>query len=1168
MMKRLFNDGWKFKKQKPGTPPEAPDREGVVWSDVDLPHDWLIYDTNNLYETSEGWYRNVFVPEGIEGKVVSIRFEGVYMDSTVFVNGKTVGEWKYGYSTFEFDITDYLVPGENDIRVRVVYQSPNSRWYSGAGIYRNVWLITREPAHFVSDGIYISARRGEEGWKVEVDAEMVDKSGKCGITAYAGSGGVPADAKGGSGSSSALWTESSNAVVRHSIIDADGKVIAACEQKAALGRDTAVDSQVLTVEQPRLWSLEDPYLYRLKSELIVDGEVKDTVIQNFGFRTLRFDCNAGFFLNDVHVKLHGVCQHHDLGALGAAVNKAALKRQLTILKEMGVNSIRTAHNMPAVELMDLADEMGILIVSEAFDMWERKKTEYDYARFFNEWCERDVASWIRRDRNHPSIIMWSIGNEIYDTHADERGLEITKMLRDLVLKHDPKRNGYITIGSNYMRGENAQRCAEEMDVAGYNYAEPLYREHHEKYPHWVIYGSETASTLQSRGIYHFPADVTVLTHEDEQCSSLDNCTTAWGAKNAQYNIIEDRDAKFCLGQYIWSGFDYIGEPTPYFTKNSYFGQIDTAGFRKDNFYLYRSAWTDYRKSPMVHILPYWDFNEGQIIDVIVYSNAPKVELFFNDESMGTAEIDHIKGRQLSGRWKTPYRRGVLKAVAYDEDGRVIATDTQSSFGDAARIVLKPDKTVLKADGLDMVFVEISMADSSGIPVANANNRVEVTVTGAGRLVGLDNGDSTDYDQYKGTSRRLFSGKLLAIAASKQEPGQVRFSVSSPGLETAELVLEAVPCEKIPGVSARTENYKSEPNDEIPIRKIELACHGTRHLDRENPAARVTARLLPGNATYDDIEWKAVTVFGIDTNTAKVDANGTEAVVTALADGKFRLRCIARNGHRIPQVISELEFEVCGFGDAIFDPYEFVPAGLYNASTATLKSGLLGGIQVPEDKMEYVGFRGLDFGDYGSDEITIPIYYLGDDPIPVEIWEGVPGEKGAEPILRTIYHKKCIYITYQPETYKLPRRLKGITTLSIGAGRRVNIQGFRFTRYEKAYRKLHAAENSRIYGDSFTVTGDAVEKIGNNVTLEFDNMDFGEEGFKKLVICGRSRNDVNTVHIHFVSEEEDIIQIVEIPYSDEYIEHEFSLESVKGMRKVSFTFLPGSNFDFKWFRFIK
>ena len=475
-----------------------------------------------------------------------------------------------------------------------------------------------------------------------------------------------------------------------------------------------------------------------------------------------------------------------------------------------------------------------------------------------------------------------------------------------------------------------------------------------------------------------------MTHEDEQCSSLGNCTTSWGAKSSQRNIIDDRDAEFSLGQFIWSGFDYIGEPTPYFTKNSYFGQIDTAGFPKDSFYLYQAEWTNCKKAPMVHILPYWDFNEGQIIDIRIYSNAPKTELFFNDESQGVFEIDHKKGMQLSGEWQLPYKKGVIKAVAYDENGRVIATDVQSSFSDAARIVLKADKASMLADGQDMIFVEISMEDKDGNPVANANNRVEVTVSGAGRLVGLDNGDSTDCDAYKGTSRRLFSGKLLAMIAARQEAGELRITVSSPGLETQEVtfyateateataaaeatastaataataattattataattvaattaasgailcntVLEDPPifvssicasydnstqCKKTYGVSSLMENARSEPNYEIPIRKIELINHGRNHLNKRNPSATISARLLPENTTYGDIEWKAVTPEGIVTNIAKVDVNGTGVCVTALSDGEFRLRCTARNGRRTPGVVSELEFVITGMGEA-------------------------------------------------------------------------------------------------------------------------------------------------------------------------------------------------------------------------------------------------------------
>jgi beta-galactosidase len=1137
--KKLFNENWKFTKQQVNMSLEDLEKESIRWSEVDLPHDWLIYNTNDLYETSEGWYKKSFRIEDLSNKVISICFEGVYMNSTVYVNDTVAGEWKYGYSSFEFDITKLLKLGENEVKVRVVHQSPNSRWYSGAGIYRNVWLKTTAPVHLVTDGIYIATRKETEGWYAEVETEAVSEQGN-----------------------------NIEAVIRHTIIDQEGLTQVQRMQNSALGNEISMDQQALFLKAPILWSLENPYLYTLKTELIVDGITVEEEVHKFGFRTICFDNKEGFFLNDIYVKLHGACQHHDLGALGAAVNKAALRRQLTILKEMGINAVRTSHNMPAVELMELADEMGILINSEAFDMWEKPKTKYDYARYFNEWCAKDVASWVRRDRNHPSIIMWSIGNEIHDTHASERGLEITKQLRDLVLLHDPKQNGLITIGSNYMYSENAQKCADELQLAGYNYAEYLYEEHHRKYPNWVIYGSETASTLQSRGIYHFPASKVVITHDDEQCSSLGNCTTGWGAKSTQKTITDDRDATYCLGQFIWTGFDYIGEPTPYTTKNSYFGQIDTAGFKKDSFYLYQAEWTDYKKSPIIHLLPYWDFNVGQLIDIRVYSNAPKTELFFNEKSMGSFEIDHHNGKQLSGEWQIPYQPGTLKAVAYDEDGNIIATDIQSSFGDAEKLVLKPDKTELQADGQDLIFVEITTVDQNGVPVANANNRVEVEVTGAGRLIGLDNGDSTDYDQYKGTSRRLFSGKLLAIIAAKLEPGDIRIKVSSKGLKDEEMILKAVPGDILPGVSAQMENRRTEPVDEVPVRKIQLTLEGVSQLNKECSTTKVTARLFPTNTTYHALDWKVVTAGGIETNIAKVLVEGNEAIVTALGDGEFRLRCSCNNGRKNPEIISELEFTISGLGKATFNPYQFVSAGLYTAGNHEFESGLLGGVSATGKGPSYIGFHGVDFGDYGSDEITIPINYWSSDPIPLEIWEGMPGEEASQPIVKTTYQVNSIWNTYQSNTFKLPRKLRGITTLCIVVYNKLDVQGFEFKHYNKAYETLLIKDNNRIYGDSYKVIETAIETIGNNVSIEFENMDFGSEGFTKIVICGRSHIERNTVQIRFSNDLGDVNQTVEFPYSEDYVEKEFSLNSVTGMQKVGFMFLPGSNFDFKWFQFVK
>lgn len=425
--KLLWNDGWEFCELELGEQ-NCQMPEKASWRKVDIPHDWMIYDTHNLYRNSIGWYRKKMIVEKEEPEEeIVLRFDGVYMDSSVFVNGNPAGEWKYGYSAFEVEITPFLKKGENLICVRAVYCEPNTRWYSGAGIYRNVWLKKRKKNHIASDGVYITpVKLKGNTWSVEIDTEVVLKE--------------------------------------------------------------------------------------------------------------------------------------------------AARRKLKQLREM-----------------------GFLIVSEAFDMWEKPKTAYDYARFFNDWHEKDAASWIRRDRNHASLMMWSIGNEIQDTLVKERGLEITINLKNAVRRHDYKNHAPVTLGSNFMKWENPQECAKELDCVGHNYSEYLYEEHHKAHKDWIIYGSETAFVLASRGIYHFPLNKPILTDEDEQCSALGNSITGWGAASYEACICDDRDAEFSLGQFIWTGFDYIGESTPYETKNSYYGQIDTAGFPKDSFYIFQSEWTDYRE---------------------------------------------------------------------------------------------------------------------------------------------------------------------------------------------------------------------------------------------------------------------------------------------------------------------------------------------------------------------------------------------------------------------------------------------------------------------------------------------------------------------------------------------------------------------------------------------
>ncbi len=1207
--KRLWNDEWMFCEAALGTTIEEIWAEETEWQPVDLPHDWLIYDTEALYRDGEGWYRKSFIYEPSEERV-SLRFDGVYMNCTVYVNEKWVYDWKYGYSAFECDITDTLKNGENTVCVQVRHQSPNSRWYSGAGIYRNVWFITRPQVHLASDGIYVHTSEQNGDYVVTVTTEA-----ECGAGTNLGALSVT-DTAGALRDSSVGGRTAAGDVgsvrVRHTVISPEGTVVTESKGELLSGA-FAVDTQEFFVKRPECWDIEKPVLYMLVTELVKDGTVVDECRQAIGFRKLLFTTDRGVYLNGRHLKLQGVCEHHDLGCLGAAFNKAALRRKFEKLKTMGVNALRTSHNMPAKEFMELADEMGFLVVAEAFDMWERSKTPYDYARFFKEWYKKDVASWIRRDRNHPSLLMWSIGNEIYDTHADAHGLEIAKYLTGAVRMHDPRENAPVTIGSNYMPWENAQKCADYVKYAGYNYGEMCYEEHHKAHPDWYIYGSETCSTVQSRGIYRFPLAQSVLCDDDEQCSSLGNATTSWGAKSTEQCITSDRDAKFSLGQFLWTGFDYIGEPTPYHTKNSYFGQIDTAGFFKDQAYMYQAEWTDYKKAPMVHVFPYWDFSVGQTIDVRVCSNAPRVELFVNGVSHGTYEIDHEKGTQLLGHWQIPYVPGEITAVAYDENGTEVARDNEHSFGDPARLVLKPEKTVMQADGRDLLFVEIGAVDKDGYPVKNATNRIHVSVEGAGRLVGLDNGDSTDFDQYKATSRRMFSGKLLAVIAAMKEPGEIVVKVTSVGLLEAAVVLRAEACETPEGVSATEDNTEAEARwlakkekrermwvnsakdegtetvvqwkkrmaEEVPVRRIDIVTDGPNRLDGEHREVCLTARIYPENATYRDILWRVTNNGGVDSNIAKLtDAEtgessfskenglsyGKSVKLTALGDGEIRVRCNTKNGGEKIRLISEMDFKIEGIGTAFLNPYELVSGSLYSRYDGVVTNGNERGVATARDGKTTVTFDNVDFGAFGSDEITLPIFELGSQPVKIELWEGAPEDAGSTLVDTVVYHVPSIWNTYQERTYKIPKRFKGVTSLSFVTENKIHLKGFVFTKKEKAFETLCVKETTSIYGDTFTVGEDEITGIGNNVTIVFGDMDFGERGTTKLTICGRSCLPVNSIHVRFNTENGDVNEVAEFAGAEEYTERTFTFPKVTGKTTVNFVFLPGCEFDFKYFRF--
>ena len=984
---RLFNDGWEFMRLAPDAGLAELEEQTEKFVPVGIPHDWLIERADRLYEDGSGWYRRFLDWDGDPEQEVVLRFEGIYMDSTVFVNRKAASEWKYGYSTFEADITPYLSAGRNEILVRAVFRSPNSRWYSGAGIYRDVWLKLRHRAgYLVSDGTLVTVREKTEGiWELKASTEVSAKASL----------------------QERLWVE-----YRLTGTDTGTEVLRAARPIDGQGAEYVGD-----VISPEVWDINRPARYRLLVRLMCGEEEWQRESYTVGFRTIAFSPEEGFLLNHRKVKLNGVCEHHDLGCLGAAYSPAAMRRRLKLLRGMGVNALRLAHNMPAPDVMEQADEMGFLVVSEAFDMWERPKNAFDYARFFPEWWRRDVKSWVRRDRNHPSLIMWSIGNEIYDTHAGERGQELTRLLAGEVRRHDPDGHAGVTLGSNYMPWENAQKCADIVKLAGYNYAEKYYQEHHRKHPDWVIYGSETGSVVSSRGVYHFPYSSQILADEDGQCSSLGNSSTSWGARSAESCILAEREAPFSCGQFLWTGFDYIGEPTPYHTRSSYFGQLDTAGFPKDSYYIYQAAWTDWREHPMVHVFPYWDFNRGQAVDVRVCSNAPRVELFLNGKSLGSRSMDRDSGTYPQGHWQISFEPGKLCARAYDEEGNLVAQESRSSFGEAARIVMAADRNVIRGDGRDMAFVEISVLDGQGRPVENAVNRIRVSVTGKGYLAGLDNGDSTDTEEYKTDSRRLFGGRLLAVVAAGKEPGEISVTAESFGLASASLAITAEPAEVPEGTGEDAHRVRAVSGGEkscgLPLRAVRLTAREGTLLTAEHPETEVCAALCPADASCRELIWKAVDDAGIPSPLAQVEPSEDtgRALVRALGDGRFRLRCMSRAGTEWIRVISELDFRAEGFGRRWLDPYGFIAGGLYDYSWGETGNGNEHGVATARDGETQVGFHGLDFGPFGSDLITLPIFCLDDDPCSIQIWEGMPGEEGSRLAADVIYQKPSVWNTY-------------------------------------------------------------------------------------------------------------------------------------------------------------
>ncbi len=1219
---------------------------------VDLPHDWMIYDTNNLYQSSVGVYERTLMLDA--SKANSIYFEGVYMRTSIYLNGQKIFFWPYGYTSFEVDLTPYQQDGANHLLVYVDYRSPNTRWYSGAGIYRDVYLLEKEPVHIAENSIYFHAEAvdremkpvhaddGEEadtdvgaeadmradsdvGTKADVkaDSDVVTKAGVSTVSGTDYKVTIEAEIVNSRAKTPMYVT------IVHTLIDMDGNEVKQCQENAAVEGDLITVVSDFTVATPKLWDIDSPYLYTLITSLYKEEKLLDSFRQQVGFRTILFTPDEGFFLNGRHVKINGACQHHDLGALGAAFNKKAARRQIEKLKAIGINAIRTSHNPPAVGLMELADEMGILIDSDAFDMWEMPKTEYDYGIFFHEWCEKDVEAWVKRDRNHPSVIMWSCGNEIPDTN-DIKAVEIAERLCNAVRRFDSRHNAYTTIASNYVAWENAQKSQAVFELSGYNYLERVYDEHHERFPDWCIYGSETASTVQSRGIYHFPRSNRLLTYEDGQCSSLDNCSTNWGAASVQSFIKNDRDRGYSAGQFIWTGWDYIGEPTPYFSKNSFFGHIDTAGFYKDTAYIIKSAWVPFEKEPFVHISPYWDFNEGQLIDVEIYSNAPNVALFLNGEKIGEKELDPLKGEDFAAHFQIPYVKGWLRAEAYDDKGNVAAVDEAPGFGDPVSIKLKAEYDSIAADGEDLQFVQISVLDKDGNEVRNARNRINLKVAGPARLVGMDNGDSTDYDQYKTCSRKLFSGKLIAIIAPTLEAGEITVEAVSCGLESASLTFASVPGKPRKGVAFTEsvecsgvslgepkDNYREEllntlPDNkeyEIPVRKLEISSISDGYkgvLSPECSSAEFSVRIYPENATYDDILIKAMTLDGIESSAVKIDIQGggpeisgehsagrmnsrekdsgensrekevkinkqerapgiyrqgDTVRVTAVSDGELRLMACAGNGKDHPEVISELEMSVQGFGNTALDAYSFVYGCQYSYSKEAALLSFRGSVNFGDGNI--IRFDNVDFGSFGSDKLVLSLFSFRDEEA-VEIWDGEPDV--GELLCKDIYRVPTEYNVLQEYTFSLSKRLRGVRSIVFRFEHGFVLGGFRMIYEEKAYALIKATDHQMITGDRFKERVDGIYSIGNNVDIEFRDLDMNS-GVSAVTITGRANGNANPIHIRFFDGEDITARMVEFPESESIQTITFPLESFRGNGKVNFIFLPGSDFDFIDFKFV-
>jgi len=791
--KQTLQKNWKFTREDKSAFSQSTFND-VKWQNVTIPHDWAIYGpfdmendiqrtaikqdgqkdaiehtgrTGGLPFVGVGWYRTTFdLPDFSNDKKVFIQFDGAMSNPEVFINGQKAGQWHNGYNTFFLDISNWVKNKNNSLAVRLDNLTQMSRWYPGAGLYRNVHIITKNKTHIPIWGVHITTPEIQPKFaKVDINTEFVSENIE-------------------------------NIEVETEIFNQKGEKVAQNKVKSSQYTSNNTINQQIYIDFPQLWDIKQPNLYKAITKLYKNGKLEDQTETTFGIRSIEVKPNDGFYLNGKKIKLKGVCLHHDLGALGSAVNEAAIRRQILLMQDMGANAIRTSHNMPAPEYVKIADEMGMLLAVESFDEWAIPKVQNGYHLYFKDWAEKDLTNLVKHYRNNPSVIMWFIGNEV-EEQSNIEGSRVARFLQDVIRKYDSTRP--ISNGMDRPDDILKNNMAATMDLVGFNYRPFKYEEAYKKLPQQLLLGSETVSTISSRDVYKFPVERKAMAkYPDQQTSSYDVEHCSW-SNLPEDNFIYDEELPYMIGEFIWTGIDYLGEPTPYYVEwpshSSYFGAVDLATLPKDRFYLYRSHWN--KSEETLHILPHWTWNgrEGEVTPIFVYTNYPTAEVFINGKSQGKQtknlsiplrETENPESQKTFERQKryrlmwlnTKYEPGSVKVVAYNDKGEAVAEKEIHTAGKPYQIKLTADRNYIKADGKDLAYITVEVVDKEGNVCPNVNDLVQFEVKGTGKFRASANGDATSLDLFHEPKMHLFNGKLMAIVQASEKTGEIIFKAKS------------------------------------------------------------------------------------------------------------------------------------------------------------------------------------------------------------------------------------------------------------------------------------------------------------------------------------------------------------------------------------------------------